>query len=168
VVRIPNTAVVVIALGIIVGGLLTPRRALAFAIGAGLLWVLAVQIAARESVLLIRGLDSFPSGHSGNSMALAFAVALVALSRWPADRWVVGLAAVYAVAVGISTVYLGTHCLTDVLAGWALAIASVLAWWLVRQRLDTTMHAGRHVEGDRGGAPPMSASVDGQLRSPAD
>ena len=124
--RIPNIAVVVIALGIIVGGLLTPKRRLAFEIGAALLMVLAVQIAAAKSVPLVQGLDAFPSGHSGNSMALAFAVAWVALSRWPADRWVIGLAAVYAVTVGISTVYLGTHYLTEVFAGWALAIASVL------------------------------------------
>jgi membrane-associated phospholipid phosphatase len=149
--RIPNAAVVVIGLAIIVGGLLTPRRGPTFAIGAGLLLVLAVQIAAVKSIPLVQGLDAFPSGHAGNSMALAFSVALVALSRWPADRWVVGVAAVYAFTVGISTVYLGTHYVTEVLAGWALAIASVLGCWLVRQRLDGSMHAAGHVEGDRGG-----------------
>jgi membrane-associated phospholipid phosphatase len=166
VLRIPNIAVVVIALGIMVGGLLTPRRQLAFEIGAALLIVLAVQIAAAKSVPLVQGLDTFPSGHSGNSMALAFAVAWVALSRWPADRWVVGLAAVYAITVGISTVYLGTHYLTEVFAGWALAIASVLTCWLVRQRLEGSTDAGRHVGGDLGGARPMHASADSQLRSP--
>lgn len=166
VLRIPNAAVVVIALGIIVGGRLTPRPGLTFAIGAGLLMVLAVQIAAVKSVPLVRGLDAFPSGHAGNSMALAFSVAWIALSRWPADRWVVGLAAVYAFTVGISTVYLGTHYLTEVFAGWSLAIASVLTCWLVRQRLDGSMDAGRRVGGDRGGARPMHASADSQLRSP--
>ncbi|HEX2469011.1 MAG TPA: phosphatase PAP2 family protein [Candidatus Limnocylindrales bacterium] len=166
VLRIPNAAVVVIALGIIVGGRLTPRPGLTFAIGAGLLMVLAVQIAAGKSVPLVRGFDTFPSGHAGNSMALAFSVAWIALSRWPADRWVVGLAAVYAVAVGISTVYLGTHYLTEVFAGWSLAIASVLTCWLVRQRLDGSMDAGRHVGGDHGGGRPMHALADSQLRSP--
>jgi membrane-associated phospholipid phosphatase len=141
--RIPNAAVVVIALGIIVGGRLTPWPARTFAIGAGLLMVLAVQIAAVKSVPLVQGLDTFPSGHAGNSMAVAFSVAWVALSRWPADRWVVGLAVVYAFAVGISTVYLGNHYLTEVFAGWAVAIAAVLSCWLVRLRLDGSMDAGK-------------------------
>ncbi len=159
--RIPNAAVVVIGLGIIVGGLLTPRRGLTFAIGVGLLMALAVQIAAVKSIPLVQGLDAFPSGHAGNSMALAFSVAWVALSRWPADRWVVAVAAVYAFFVGISTVYLGTHYLTEVLAGWALAIASVLGCWLVRLRLDTSMHAGRPVGGDGGGGDAGPARQDG-------
>ena len=152
VLRIPNAAVVVIALGIIVGGRLTPRPGLTFAIGVGLLMVLAVQIAAVKSIPLVQGLDAFPSGHGGNSMAVAFSVAWVALPRWPADRWVVGLAVVYAFAVGMSTVYLGNHYLTEVLAGWSLAIASVLGCWLVRQRLDGSVDEGRHVSGARGGA----------------
>jgi membrane-associated phospholipid phosphatase len=135
VLRIPNAAVVVIAVGIIAGGLLTRWRELTFFIGAGLLVALAVQIAAVKSVPLVQGFDSFPSGHSGNSMALAFSVAWIALSRWPVDRWVAGLAAVYAFTVGISTVYLGTHYLTEVFAGWSLAVAAVLTCWLVRQRL---------------------------------
>jgi membrane-associated phospholipid phosphatase len=152
VLRIPNAAVVVIALAIILGGRLTPRPKLTFEIGAALLIVLAVQIAAVKSVPLVQGLDAFPSGHGGSSMAVAFSVAWVALSRWPADRWVVGLAVVYALAVGISTVYLGNHYVTEVFAGWAIAIAAVLCCWLVRLRLDGSMHAGRNVSGDGGGA----------------
>jgi membrane-associated phospholipid phosphatase len=71
---------------------------------------------------------SFPSGHSLNAVALAGIVAYLLLRRlhrrW-ARRLTVVLAVAYALAMGLSRVFLGHHWLTDVLVGWALGLAWV-------------------------------------------
>jgi membrane-associated phospholipid phosphatase len=69
---------------------------------------------------------SFPSGHSLNAVMLAGIVAYLLLRRlrraW-ARRLTVALATAYAVAMGLSRVFLGHHWLTDVLVGWVLGLA---------------------------------------------
>ena len=67
---------------------------------------------------------AFPSGHSMASATFALALTVVA---WP-TRWRVPaalLAAAFALLMGASRIYLGVHWLTDVLAGWAMAVAVV-------------------------------------------
>lgn len=68
---------------------------------------------------------SFPSGHTLNSVALAGIVAYL-LVRWQQRRWArivtVLSAALFALAMGLSRVYLGAHWLTDVLVAWALGL----------------------------------------------
>lgn len=65
---------------------------------------------------------TFPSGHAVASAALALVVVLLA---WPtrARRPVTVGAVVYVVAVGLSRLVLGVHFPTDLVAGWALAVA---------------------------------------------
>ena len=67
---------------------------------------------------------AFPSGHAMASATFALALVVIA---WP-TRWRVPaalLAAAFALLMGASRVYLGVHWLTDVLAGWAMAVAVV-------------------------------------------
>ena len=74
---------------------------------------------------------SFPSGHAMGSMTLAMVLVLLAwYTRW--RWWVTVPMAVFVVLVGLSRVYLGVHYPSDILAGWAAAIAwTVLAYLLV-------------------------------------
>jgi len=65
---------------------------------------------------------SFPSGHAMGSMTLACVLVLLCWHtrlRWP----VTFAAAVFVVLVGLSRIYLGVHYPSDILAGWAAAIA---------------------------------------------
>ncbi len=69
---------------------------------------------------------SFPSGHAMASAALGLAI-VVALwnSRW--RWWCAGFAAFYILFVGFSRLYLGVHYPSDILAGWLVSGAWVLA-----------------------------------------
>jgi undecaprenyl-diphosphatase len=65
---------------------------------------------------------SFPSGHAMGSMTLA--CVLVLLCWRTRLRWPVALAAAaFVLLVGLSRIYLGVHYPSDILAGWAAAIA---------------------------------------------
>jgi len=91
---------------------------------------------------------SFPSGHALNSTAIAGVVAyllLLHLQRRLARVVTVVLAVSWAVAIGLSRVFLGHHWLTDVMVGWALG-AAWLAVVVTAHRVFLTVRA---TAGDR-------------------
>lgn len=85
---------------------------------------------------------SFPSGHSTLSAVAYLTIgALIARvhTRKRVKLYVLGMAVVLTVAIGISRVYLGVHWPSDVLAGWALGAGWALACWSVAVRLRRTV-----------------------------
>ncbi len=71
-------------------------------------------------LLVYESTYSFPSGHALLTATLAFVLGMLTWqTRW---RWtVVSIVAGYALAVGVSRMYLGVHYPSDVLAGWLVA-----------------------------------------------
>lgn len=69
---------------------------------------------------------SFPSGHSLNAVVIAGIVAYLIILRLKSRRSriiTITLAALLALTIGLSRVFLGHHWLTDVLAAWTLGAA---------------------------------------------
>lgn len=87
--------------------------------------------------LVVPGL-SFPSGHASIS-ALVFLTmgALIAARRRSVNEriYILAIAALLTLLVGLSRVLLGVHWATDVLGGWAFGAAWAVAWLLLARQL---------------------------------
>ncbi|MHA6758991.1 phosphatase PAP2 family protein [Streptacidiphilus sp. PAMC 29251] len=79
-------------------------------------------VAGSNEIFLGGGI--FPSGHTANAVVTWGVLAYLA-SRWRRSGAVV--AGFMGLSVGLTTVYLGTHWVTDVLAGWAAGVLVMLA-----------------------------------------
>ena len=81
---------------------------------------------------------SFPSGHT-TLAAVAYLTLGALVARVQSTRarkiYVLSVAILLTVLVGVSRVYLGLHWPTDVLAGWCLGAAWAMVCWLVEARL---------------------------------
>ena len=69
---------------------------------------------------------AFPSGHALNALVIAGVVAYLLVrkqSSAPARAATVAVAAVFALTMGLTRVYLGHHWLTDVLVAWTVGAA---------------------------------------------
>jgi membrane-associated phospholipid phosphatase len=114
---------------------------------------------------------SFPSGHTLNATVLVGILAYLAVlgvtRAWV--RWcLVVVAVLFAVAMGLSRVYLGHHWLTDVVAGWLLGLgwlATVVTGHRVRTTLRRAGSAGGRAEppGDPA-RPPAGQSAESAAR----
>lgn len=148
-----GSSFLIIPLGLAVGGALWLRRhtwqpllmmAVAFLGAAGLYDIVkpAVARARPPAALQVGGPDegfAFPSGHATQTIAFYGMLAIV-LTVWfaPRRRLVFAIAAaLVAVVVGASRLYLGVHWLTDVLGGYALGLTwlavVLIATLLLRQ-----------------------------------
>lgn len=99
--------------------------------GSGLLNVAAKHTFRRDRPVLWDSIApeatySFPSGHAMGSATLACVIVLLCWHR----RWrgmVIALAGAFVLGVGVSRVYLGVHYPSDIVAGWAAALAWTFA-----------------------------------------
>ncbi|WP_328297861.1 phosphatase PAP2 family protein [Streptomyces sp. NBC_00435] len=113
----------------------------------------ATQIGSAE---LFAGGDIFPSGHTANAVVTWGILAYLA-STVVTRRVLSLVSAVVSLSVGATTVYLGTHWVSDVLLGWSAGLLVLLALpWCepltagveayvfdVRARLRSRVEAGR-------------------------
>jgi undecaprenyl-diphosphatase len=124
-------------------------RHLALVLGAsvgGLLLMLVLKRAfdrPRPTVvppLMLETTASFPSGHAMMSAVvyLTLGTLLAQLCpRWRERVYVLTVAGVLAVLIGLTRLYLGVHYPTDVLGGWSVGLAWALASGLVVRGLRT-------------------------------
>lgn len=89
---------------------------------------------------------SFPSGHA-MSAAVVYLTLAVLLARTQEHRrlkaYLVGVAIMVTLLVGVSRVYLGVHWPSDVIAGWCVGSAWALLCWAVMLWLQRGSHASR-------------------------
>ncbi|MET7365192.1 phosphatase PAP2 family protein [Streptomyces sp. NPDC005566] len=83
----------------------------------------ATQIGSAE---LYAGGDIFPSGHTANAVVTWGILAYLATTP-RARRYLSALSAFVSLGVGLTTVYIGTHWLSDVLLGWVAGLLILLA-----------------------------------------
>ncbi len=110
----------------------------------GLVFLFKTLTARDRPSILSSGLDtfSFPSGHATTAAVIAGVVALLIAHGRHINirRGVYAIAALFAVMVGISRVYLQVHWPTDILAGWMLGymLVAVFVWHLKSDQTLTT------------------------------
>ena len=130
-VEIPGEIVVIGIVVIVAIAILRGWGVRAVVAGAIVLGLLLLERTANRLLPFDPGFDSVPSGHALSSASFATAVILIAWPdrrlRWPAVIIGVG----YALAVGVSRMYLGVHYPADVAAGWCLGVAWTLVWWIL-------------------------------------
>ncbi|MFI6349262.1 phosphatase PAP2 family protein [Streptomyces sp. NPDC050560] len=109
------------------------------------------------------GGDIFPSGHTANAVVTWGILAYLA-STPRARRYLSAGSAALALGVGLTTVYLGTHWLSDVVLGWAAGLLVLLALpWLepLIARTETWLFRLRDMWRDRGTKAPGAAAPAG-------
>ncbi|GAA1070201.1 phosphatase PAP2 family protein [Kitasatospora arboriphila] len=86
-----------------------------------------------DSPELFAGGTIFPSGHTANAVVTWGVLAYLAV-RWRRTGAV--LAGLTAASIGLTTVYLGTHWISDVVAGWTAGLLVLLALPLAEPLVD--------------------------------
>jgi undecaprenyl-diphosphatase len=102
---------------------------------------------------------SFPSGHAMLSAVTYLTLGALLARVQPRRRlkaYLIGLAVLLTMMVGVSRIFLGVHWPTDVLAGWCLGAAWAMGCWLVALWLQ------RRGEVETGEEPPEPAATGTQ------
>ncbi len=85
---------------------------------------------------------SFPSGHSMNCI-VCYGILIYLLRRHCQDRRLVNaltiLLSLLILSIGCSRVYVGVHYPTDILGGWSLGLAFLLAATLIYEKAETRL-----------------------------
>lgn len=119
----------------------------------------ATQIGSAE---LFAGGDIFPSGHTANAVVTWGILAYLATTP-RARRYLSAVSAVVSLGVGLTTVYLGTHWLSDVLLGWVagLLILLGLPWVepLITRTEDLIFAVREQLRARRRTTPPVPVAV---------
>jgi len=115
-------------------------------LGTGLSNTLKFMLARPRPDFVAHAVDvytlSFPSGHAMLSAVTYLTIgALVARdqSRKRVKAYILGVAILLSLLVGISRVYLGVHYPTDVLAGWSVGGAWACLCWMITAKLSPAM-----------------------------
>jgi membrane-associated phospholipid phosphatase len=82
---------------------------------------------------VFEGGDIFPSGHTSNAVVIFGVLAIVAVRY---RRPMIALAVVMSTTIGLGTVFLDTHWVTDVLGGWLAGILVLLVLPTVTTRVE--------------------------------
>ena len=106
--------------------------------GVGFVKVATGRLSPRHSdniaTAVFRGGDIYPSGHVSNAVVLYGTIAILAVGY---RRLVQVMAVVISLTVGLGTIYLDTHWLTDVLGGWLAGGLVLLALPTVVPRVES-------------------------------
>jgi undecaprenyl-diphosphatase len=82
--------------------------------------------------------SSFPSGHAMISTAAYLTIAAIVSETQPSRPvriYLIVLATLLAVLIGVSRIYLGLHWPSDVVAGWAGGAAFALCFWIATREI---------------------------------
>lgn len=109
--------------------------ALTVLVGAGKLWTGRLRPADGSAAVFASGGIIYPSGHAANVVLSGGLLVWLLVRYGPVRRLAPGLAltALASLVVGIGCVYLDTHWVSDLLAGWLTGAAVLLAtMWVDR------------------------------------
>jgi undecaprenyl-diphosphatase len=136
-----SVSVLLLVVSAVAGFLALARlwRHLALVLGASLGGVLLMMVLKRSfdrprpivvPQLVVETTASFPSGHAMMSAVIYLTLGTLVAQlcpRWRARVYVMTVAGVLTVLIGLTRLYLGVHYPTDVLAGWSVGLAWALA-----------------------------------------
>jgi undecaprenyl-diphosphatase len=85
--------------------------------------------------------SSFPSGHAAQSMLVYLTIALMLTRAANEYRWLVALALLLSLLLGLSRIALGVHWPSDVIAGWSFGAAWAVLSYSAAIALEKVMHS---------------------------
>ncbi|HSD64985.1 MAG TPA: phosphatase PAP2 family protein [Ignavibacteriaceae bacterium] len=91
----------------------------------------------------------FPSGHALMSVVFYFALARLLYRANPErklNRYLMTIAFLLSLLIGISQIVKGSHSPNEIIAGWSLGLAWISGAWLLDRRIRKKIHHHHHIE----------------------